>query len=111
MITFEIIFNFILSVLAVCNPVEVCLKTAKILIVDDDDLYRQTLEGQLAAMGYQATGAPDGNSGGDILRSEQFSLLLLDLRLPDTDGLSLLKQWKELNFSGIVPLLLICLRK
>ncbi len=68
----------------------------RILVVDDDDIYRQTLESQLSGLGYQTEGAENGRAAEDLLKPDQFSLILLDLRLPDTDGLSLLKNWKGL---------------
>lgn len=59
----------------------------RILIVEDDVALAQLLEGQLAQLGYHAESV--GRGGDGIYRAEEgdFDLLLLDLNLPDMDGL------------------------
>ncbi len=71
------------------------MKPTKILIVDDDPLLRQTLQQQLLALGYGPCSAPSGAAGEKMLQEESCSLVLLDLRLPDANGIELLKRWKE----------------
>jgi two-component system NtrC family response regulator len=68
-----------------------------ILIVEDEETQRTLLEGLLAKEGYSVKGAGDGSSALSAFRSGTFEIALLDYRLPDTDGLTLLKQMKEMN--------------
>jgi DNA-binding NtrC family response regulator len=71
----------------------------RILLVDDQDELREVLSESFRARGYEVTGVGDGDSLKDLLTGPQFDLVLLDLKLPDADGLDLLsiikKQWTE----------------
>jgi two-component system response regulator AtoC len=80
------------------------MPNATILIVDDEDLIRWSLRERLKAEGYQVREAADGKSA---LREfqEGVDLVLLDYRLPDTDGLSLLREMKGLDPDVLVILL------
>ena len=64
----------------------------RILIVDDDDALRESLELVLASEGFQVVGAPDG--AGALTRAEAspFDVVLCDVRMPGMDGLELLPQ-------------------
>jgi DNA-binding NtrC family response regulator len=64
-----------------------------ILVVDDEALIRWSLRERLQAAGYRVLEAATGGQALDLLgRDLGIDLVLLDLRLPDTDGLTLLKQ-------------------
>ena len=71
----------------------------RILLVDDQDELREVLSENFRARGYDVTGVGDGNSLKELLNGPLFDLVLLDLKLPDADGLDLLsiikKQWAE----------------
>ncbi|NIA14950.1 MAG: response regulator [Nitrospiraceae bacterium] len=60
-----------------------------ILVVDDEKLIRWSLRERLTADGYLVSEAADGAAARGLAESEAFDLALLDLRLPDTDGLTL----------------------
>ena len=68
----------------------------RILVVDDDPQTLRMVRDALAEAGYAplVTGDPRGLS--NIIRAEQPALVLLDLMLPDTDGLALMAQVPEL---------------
>jgi DNA-binding NtrC family response regulator len=68
---------------------------ADILIVDDDPQISSTLAQQLEACGYHPKIAGDGATAVQMLKAEEYGLILLDLALPDTSGLQLLEEWKE----------------
>jgi len=68
-----------------------------ILIVEDEESQRSLLAGLLRKEGYTVGEAADGASAYALFQKEIFEIVLLDYRLPDTDGLSLLKKIKELN--------------
>ena len=63
---------------------------ARILVVDDEAAIRWTLNEHLSAEGYEVIEAGDGGSASKILENESVDLVLLDQRLPDTDGMALL---------------------
>ena len=68
-----------------------------ILVVEDEETQRSLLADLLSREGYAASSAGDGKSALDIFRNDTFEVVLLDYKLPDTDGLTLLKTFKEVN--------------
>ena len=66
-----------------------------VLVVDDDPLITQTLSQQLTAFGFKVDTASDGQSADQLWQSKDYDLALLDLALPDTTGLELLRRWQQ----------------
>jgi DNA-binding NtrC family response regulator len=69
----------------------------KILIVDDDELMRTTLRDLLEANGYPVMVASGGRQGVELFRKEPPSATLLDLRMPDMDGIETMQELKKLD--------------
>ncbi len=69
----------------------------KILIVDDDGTVLDVLSRALEHKGFRVTKAMSGREGLDLIKSEHVDVVVTDLRLPDINGLELLKQSKELD--------------
>ncbi len=67
----------------------------RILVVEDDRDFRELLVSHLTACGYQVEAASDGKEAFGLLEEKDFSLVLLDLLLPDTNGMDLLRWIKE----------------
>lgn len=65
---------------------------AKILVVDDDSNLLELLVDTLTAIDYQAVAAPGGIEALDLLQHDSFDLIITDIRMPDVDGLQLLKR-------------------
>ena len=63
-----------------------------LLLIEDDASLRTLLEEELALDGYQVLTAPDVSNGIAVALSEQPDLIISDLRLPDGDGLSVLRK-------------------
>lgn len=59
-----------------------------ILVVEDDETLRQTLSFNLEDEGYQVAVAADGQTALKVARSQPFDLIVLDIMLPELDGLS-----------------------
>jgi two-component system, NtrC family, response regulator AtoC len=80
------------------------MTNATILIVDDEELIRWSLRERLQAEGYEIVEAGTGHAA-----LEQFKrgvdLVLLDYRLPDIDGLTVLREMKQLDSDVLVLLL------
>lgn len=68
-----------------------------VLIIDDDPLIRKTLSSHLAKQGFEVNQAEDGEEGMQKYAESCPDLVLLDIRLPDTDGLEVLRKIKETN--------------
>jgi DNA-binding NtrC family response regulator len=68
-----------------------------VLVIDDDPLIRKTLSSYLSKKGYEAVVAEDGEQG--IQKYEEIipDLVILDIRLPDVDGLEVLGRIREKN--------------
>lgn len=67
---------------------------ARVLVVDDETLIRWSLHQRLSGAGYEVHEAGDGSAALKHFENGQLpvDLVLLDLKLPDTDGLSLLRR-------------------
>ena len=72
-------------------------QSKKILLVEDEDFIRDLYVRQLTKEGFLVKSAVDGQSGLDLLKNEQFDLLLLDIMLPGMNGLQLLREFKTQN--------------
>lgn len=59
---------------------------ARILVVDDEDSVRNSLEEILRLEGYEVTAAESGEAALAALQNEAFDLVLLDLKMPHLDG-------------------------
>jgi diguanylate cyclase (GGDEF)-like protein len=67
----------------------------KILIVEDDELTAQALSTVLSAQHYAVEIATDGRSGLALLDSFEYDLLILDVGLPDLDGIEVCRQVRK----------------
>src|ERR1700759_4854506 len=69
-------------------------ESRRILIVDDERPILMTLEALLNRHGYEVGTASTATAGLKLLRNKSFALVLLDLQLPDAEGLETLDQIK-----------------
>ncbi len=68
-----------------------------ILVVDDEKNIRRTLSMILSSEGYQVEEAETGKEAIDRIKRKNFDLILLDVKLPDTDGIRLIDNIKAIN--------------
>jgi DNA-binding NtrC family response regulator len=70
-------------------------KQSKILIVDDDENIRNTMKAILEDEGYLVDTAESGGEAVQKTQKTNYNIALLDIRLPDMEGVELLKLIKE----------------
>jgi len=79
----------------------------KILIIEDEPDIRKTLEYNITREGYEAISASSLSEGRQKLESDSFTLLLLDLMLPDGSGLDLFRELKQDKSLSTMPVIII----
>ena len=85
-------------------------KTDTILIVDDDPEIRRLLVDYLARNGFTAFPARDGREMWQALERHAVDLIVLDLMLPDTDGLTLCRDLRAKTATANLPVLMLTAR-
>jgi len=76
-----------------------------ILIVDDEEIVRQTLTAMMGHLGHKTKCVNDGVTGKEALKGKNYDAAFLDLRMPGLDGMSLLK-WSRRQQLG-VPIIIM----
>lgn len=74
----------------------------RILIVEDEDPIRELIRLHLTMTGYEVLEAATGSKGLELIKNEKLDLVLLDIMLPEIDGLSLLPEITKKNISVIM---------
>ena len=77
----------------------------KILVVEDDNLLRQGLQQALSHEQYSCDVARSVAEAESLVKVSEYGLILLDLGLPDGDGMTLLKRWRQRGMSQPVLIL------
>jgi DNA-binding NtrC family response regulator len=70
-------------------------KKIKVLVVDDELSIRESLSGWLRQDGLEVDAAADGNLALAMTAENHYDIMLIDVKMPEMDGLTLLKQLKE----------------
>ena len=71
------------------------MSKGKILVVDDEDIVRTSCSRALSPEGYEVRLARNGVEGLQMANEERFDLVLTDLKMPDMDGIEVLRIIKE----------------
>jgi DNA-binding NtrC family response regulator len=71
------------------------MSTSHVLVVDDEGDIRALIDEILSEEGYEVTVAADAAEARSARDQEKFDLVLLDIWMPDTDGITLLREWSE----------------
>jgi len=79
----------------------------KILIVDDEPSMRQTLNVRLTSQGFDVVEAGDGNEGYQKALSEKPDLIILDLLMPNVDGIEASNLLKENDQTKGIPVIFL----
>ena len=70
----------------------------RILIVEDDKRVSRFIEKGLSENAYTCNCAGTCSEANDLISEGHFDLIILDLGLPDGDGLDLLAEWRRCGF-------------
>ena len=73
------------------------MRQIRVLLIDDDDLFRKSLVKELKKTGFVVGSAVNAEQGLTKVKSAEWDVVLLDIRLPDRDGLELLKAIKSFD--------------
>jgi DNA-binding response OmpR family regulator len=79
--------------------------TAYILVVDDEGANRYSVSKTLQRVGYVVNEAASGEEALDFVGSQEFDVVLTDIRMPGIDGVELLRRIKETSPDAIVILM------
>jgi two-component system alkaline phosphatase synthesis response regulator PhoP len=79
----------------------------KILIVDDESVLVETIAYNLEQAGYQVETAADGNSALEAVRRASPDLIILDIMLPEMDGLEVCRQLRRDEATATTPIMML----
>jgi len=78
-----------------------------VLLIDDDDVHTDVLSRRLQGQGFSTLSADSGEVGLALAQREQPSVVLLDLNLPDTDGLQVCQALADSIDTCAIPVIII----
>jgi two-component system nitrogen regulation response regulator NtrX len=71
------------------------MSNPQVLVVDDEADIRALIQEILSEEGYGVTVAADADEARSARRADNYDLILLDIWMPDTDGITLLREWSD----------------
>ena len=78
------------------------MKKENILLIDDDDSLRKVIAHHLTSDGYRVISASGGKEGIELFKRGEFDLVITDLKMPDMDGMEVLREIKLLRDDVVV---------
>ena len=94
--------NYVAKSFYICESKkhQTCM-SKKILVVDDDVAFCTLLQTFLKKKGFDVTTSFTGKEASDIIEKHIFDVVITDIRLPDSDGMEILKKTKEKKYNII----------
>ncbi|NRB69499.1 MAG: TMAO reductase system sensor histidine kinase/response regulator TorS [Vibrio sp.] len=83
------------------------LHAAKVLLVEDNPINCMVAEGFLKSLGHEVVIAPDGESAQKLYSECDFDIALLDINLPDCNGIELLDKLKSLRSDSVTQMIAV----
>jgi CheY-like chemotaxis protein len=80
-------------------------RTRRLLIVEDNDIERQSMVGMLGHQDIEIVAAPTGTQALQLLGDQRFDCIVLDLRLPDMSGFDLLAALRDSDDLADIPVI------
>lgn len=79
----------------------------KILVIDDDKIFQEAYQIQLQKAGYAILQAYSGTEGFEMAKMQKPDLILLDILMPNEDGLSTLTKLKSTVETHDIPVIML----
>jgi two-component system, OmpR family, alkaline phosphatase synthesis response regulator PhoP len=79
----------------------------KIVVADDDRMFRKAAETTLRRQGYVVTTASDGEEALQLIRSERPDIIVLDLIMPKLQGFDVLQVLKQDSITAAIPVIVL----
>src|SRR5260370_12325265 len=83
------------------------MNSGTILVVDDDSQIRRVMRTTLSSQGYTIVEARNGEEALKKVRTERLDLIILDLNMPDMDGIEVCR---EIRVTSSLPILMLTVR-
>ena len=83
------------------------MSRAKVVIIEDEPDIIEVMSYNLKREGYQVSASRRGDEGLNLVRNQSPALVLLDLMLPGTDGLSICQQLKADPITRDIPIIIV----
>jgi two-component system alkaline phosphatase synthesis response regulator PhoP len=83
------------------------MNRAKVVIIEDEPDIIEVMSYNLKREGYQVSASRRGDEGLNLVRNQSPALVLLDLMLPGTDGLSICQQLKSDPITRDIPIIIV----
>ncbi len=83
------------------------MNAARILVVDDVAVNREILKRRLTRRGFEITEASGGQEALDIIEREIVDLVLLDIMMPDVDGLDVVRTVRKTRSTRELPIIMV----
>ncbi|MFH1230478.1 MAG: sigma-54 dependent transcriptional regulator, partial [Planctomycetota bacterium] len=74
----------------------------RILVIDDEEIVRESLSDWLKKFGYYVETAENGTKGLEKIRNSNWTIMLVDLKLPDIGGLEILREARKIQPNSVV---------
>ena len=79
----------------------------KILVIDDEKLNRKLIIKAIEGSHHEAIEAKNGTEGIELVQKEMPDLILLDLAMPDIDGIEVCKRMKKIDNIKDIPVIML----
>lgn len=79
----------------------------KIVVADDDRMFRKAAETTLRRQGYAVTTASDGEEALQLIRAERPDIIVLDLIMPKLQGFDVLQVLKQDSVTAAIPVIVL----
>ena len=79
----------------------------KIVVADDDRMFRKAAETTLRRQGYAVTTASDGEEALQLIRAERPDIIVLDLIMPKLQGFDVLQVLKQDSLTATIPVIVL----
>ncbi|MFH1846570.1 MAG: response regulator [Candidatus Omnitrophota bacterium] len=83
------------------------MRETRILVIDNDHDMCELIQSRLESKGYNVVTAEDGNAGIEKTKQENFDLILLDVKMGEVDGYTVLKELKKNKETRGIPVIML----